>query len=226
MTWIAIFSNSFEEALEYSEQSLAVAVTPLDRLAAIGGKACALALLGRTDQGAALLEELRSRCAADGYLYIIIGTDAARAVCEMVRGKIRTGIKLMEAGIHKAEQEDYRVGADWARLNLAEAYLQILAGNEKPPLTILLKNIPTVLMVILTGPSRIRALATHVLTNTQIDGSGFHIGRAHMLLGLLDKIKKKRQAVEHLTEAKRIFSQFGQSPILARVETALAELVQ
>ena len=226
LTWTAIFSNSFAEALEYSEQSLAVAVTPLDRSGAIAGKAVALALLGRTDQSAALFEELRSRCAADGGLYIFLATESAMAVCEMVHGKIRSGIKLMEVGIHKAEQEGYRVGADWARLNLAEAYLQILAGNEKPPLAILLKNIPTILIVMFAGPSRVRALATHVLTNTQIDGSGFHIGRAHMLLGLLDKFKKKRQAVEHLTEAKRIFSQFGQSPILARVETALAELGQ
>jgi hypothetical protein len=46
-------------------------------------------------------------------------------------------------------------------------------------------------------------------------------------LGLLYKVKKKRvPALEHLTKAKRIFSQFGQTPILARVETALAELAQ
>jgi hypothetical protein len=46
-----------------------------------------------------------------------------------------------------------------------------------------------------------------------------------MILGLLYKIKKKPAlAVQHLTEAKRILSQFGsQTPILARVNTALAE---
>ena len=48
-----------------------------------------------------------------------------------------------------------------------------------------------------------------------------------MILGLLYKAKKKPAlAVKHLTEAKRIFSQFGQAPTLARVETALAELGQ
>jgi len=31
-------------------------------------------------------------------------------------------------------------------------------------------------------------------------------------------------ALQHLTEAKRILEQFGQTPILARVEAALAEL--
>ena len=46
-----------------------------------------------------------------------------------------------------------------------------------------------------------------------------------MTLGLLYKIKKKRAlALEHLTEARRILSQFGQTPMLARVDAALAEL--
>jgi hypothetical protein len=46
-----------------------------------------------------------------------------------------------------------------------------------------------------------------------------------MILGLLYKGKKKRAlAVQHLTEAKRILSQFGQTSILARVDAALAEL--
>jgi hypothetical protein len=55
---------------------------------------------------------------------------------------------------------------------------------------------------------------------------GFIIGRVQMILGLLYKAKKKRGlAVQHLTEAKRILSHLGQTPILARVE-ALAELGQ
>ena len=48
-----------------------------------------------------------------------------------------------------------------------------------------------------------------------------------MILGLLYKVKKQRAlAFQHLTEAKRIFSQFGQTPVLARVDAALAELGQ
>jgi hypothetical protein len=70
-------------------------------------------------------------------------------------------------------------------------------------------------------------LTTHVLENPNFDPAGHHVGHAKMLLGLLCKAKKKRAlALEHLAEAKRILSQFGQTPILARVETALAELGQ
>ena len=107
-------------------------------------------------------------------------------------------------------------------------YLQIIAGNEKPPLPILLKNLPILLKVMATG----------TLTHSRLDEARpgessistlkvIMQAAVQMILGLLYKAKKKRAlAVQHLTGAKRIFSQFGQTPILARVETALAELGQ
>jgi hypothetical protein len=78
-----------------------------------------------------------------------------------------------------------------------------------------------------TAPSRVQALMAHVFDNPHFDTDGFRRGHPHMILGLLYKAKKKRPlALQHLTEAKRIFSQFGQTPMLARVETALVELGQ
>jgi hypothetical protein len=48
-----------------------------------------------------------------------------------------------------------------------------------------------------------------------------------MILGLFYKVKRNRAlALPHLTEARRILSQFGQTPILARVDAALGELKQ
>jgi hypothetical protein len=45
------------------------------------------------------------------------------------------------------------------------------------------------------------------------------------ILGLLYKVKNKRAlALQHLTEAKRIACQFGPTPMLAKIEGALAEL--
>jgi hypothetical protein len=70
LTWIAVTSGSYAEALAYAEQSLAVAVTPIDRLVAASARACALVLLGQPGEGAALVEELRRRCVADGFFII------------------------------------------------------------------------------------------------------------------------------------------------------------
>ena len=168
------------------------------------------------------------------YLDQLNSTDTIFGVCKILQGNIRDGLRLIEEAILRREKEGYRAMADWSRLNLAEIYLQIIAGNEKPPLPTLLRNLPTLLRnlpilvrVMVTAPSRIPDLLKRVLANPHFDPAGHHIGRAQMILGLFYKVKKKRAlALQHLTEAKRILSQFGQTPILARVDTALAELEQ
>ena len=108
---------------------------------------------------------------------------------------------------------------------LSDILLQIISQNDRVPLTTLLKNLPILLKVMATGSSRIAALMARVLENPQYDPEGYFVGRAQMILGLLYKAKKKRAlALQHLTEAQRIISQFGQTPILARTDAALAEL--
>ena len=89
----------------------------------------------------------------------------------------------------------------------------------------MLRNLPILLTVIVTASARIRTLVAHVIKNPQFDPKGHFVGWANMILGLLYKIKKKHTlAIQHLTEARRILSEFGQSPMLARIEAALAEL--
>jgi len=99
---------------------------------------------------------------------------------------------------------------------------EIIRGNEKLPFPTLLKNLPILLKVMVTAPSRIRALVAHVLENPHFDPAGHHVGHAQMILGLLYKAKKKRApAIQHLTDARRFLSQFGQTPMLARLDAAL-----
>ena len=224
---IAIVSDSYAEALEYSEQAFAVVVTQYDQLAALAGRTIALTMLRRTEEASPHLQELRRRCLANGFHYPLLGSDPAGGVCKVLQGNISGGIQDIEAAILRRKEEGYRAAADWYGGFLCEVYLQIIARNEKLPFPILLKNLPVILKVLLTGPSRIRALTERIMENPLFDRAGQHIGRAQMIRGLLYKTKKKRAlALQHLTEAKRILSQFGQTPILARVETALAELGQ
>ena len=65
----------------------------------------------------------------------------------------------------------------------------------------------TAIGVVTTSPATVAVGAGALV------GAGFYKGK-----------RKRALALEHLTEARRILSQFGQTPILARVETALAEL--
>ena len=142
LSWIAIVSDSYAEALEFSEQSLAVAITPVDRMIAINGKGCALVLLRRVDEGAALLDESRRYFQNMGHLYALAGSDGAYGVCEMLRGNIADGLRWIEEVILRRETEGYLDAGDWYRLLLSELYLQIIAGKEKLPLKTLLPNMP------------------------------------------------------------------------------------
>jgi len=225
LAWIVMLSDSYTEALEYSERSLAVAITPFDQGLATDGKAAALVLLRKTEDGAKLLEERRRRYLVDGYIYGLVGTDVIVGVCKVLQGNMAGGIRMIEQAILKREGEGYRGAADWYRLILCDVYLQIIAGNEKLPLPVLLRNLPIILKVIVTASSRIRTLVAPVLENPQFDPKGHFVGRANMVLGLLFTIRKKRAlAISYLTEARRILSEFGQTPMLARIETALAEM--
>src|SRR6516164_8028096 len=75
LSLIVMVSDSYAEALAYSEQSLSLAVTPWDRVAAEIARGCALTLLRRTEEAAKSLKEQRLRIAADGNLYSLTGVD-------------------------------------------------------------------------------------------------------------------------------------------------------
>ncbi|MBK5650678.1 MAG: AAA family ATPase, partial [Rhizobium sp.] len=222
---IAMLSDAYLEALEFSEQSISLAVTPFDRETALNIKGCVLALLRRTEEGLSILEAFRNRCAVDGDLYSLTTSDAILGVSKVIQGDISKGIRLLKEAISKRENEGYRAAADWYRLFLGEVYLQIIEGKEKVPLKILLRNLLTLLKVMGTASPSIRILMESLLANPRFHPDGYMPGRAHMLLGLLYKAKKRTApALHHLTESRRILSQFGKTPILTRVDAALAEL--
>jgi hypothetical protein len=152
LNYIATFSESYAEALNYSEQTLAVAITPHERHEALMHKCAALIVLRRTEEGALILEEFRRRCAAVGVLVELSISDAIKGVCRIFQGKIGEGIRLVEETILREEKHGNRDFADFCRILLADVYLQIIARNEKLPFLVLLKNLPTLLKVSVNAP--------------------------------------------------------------------------
>ena len=141
LTWIAL-SSSPAEALEYSEQSLAVAITPFDEMCALHGKGCALFALGRTEEGIVLINEGRRRFSAGGCLYPLVGSDATLGVHKVLQGNISEGIHWIEGEILKQEKMGCQDHADTQRLALGQIYLQIIAGNQKMPFSVFVRNLP------------------------------------------------------------------------------------
>jgi hypothetical protein len=225
LTWIALGTDDHAEALRCSEEAIKLALTPFDSLGTLNGKGVALVLLGRVDEGEAILREFRTRCAENGWLLHLSGSEPGWAVLMILHGRIWQGIRWLESKIALREQEGHRTGADWYRLILCDVYLEIIGGKKKPPFATMLANLPTLLYVFVTASSKITGLINHVRKNPHLDPAGHHVARTEMLLGLLYKIKRKRAlAFRHLAEARRLAAAFGPSPMLARIDAALIEL--
>jgi hypothetical protein len=118
-----------------------------------------------------------------------------------------------------------RAVADWNRLFLCEIYLEIISGSKKPSLSLVLRNIVAIVYVKFTAEKIVVPLIEKVRENPQFDPNGHHIARYEMILGLLYKaIKKQKLAIQHLSEANRISAPLGSTPMLAKIEAALAEM--
>jgi hypothetical protein len=223
--WIALTSDDYKAALGFAETGISAACTPFDLEASKEAHAVASVLL-RLPEGYSDLCNFMEECKRTGWLYALVGADGVMGVALALRSEIGAAIRWMKASISKREQEMYGTAADWYRLFLCEIYLEVIAGKEKVPVGVLLRNASAIVSVMVCAGKAIPALVAHVRRNPHLDPNGHYIGRAEMIMGLLYKAKKKRAlAVRHLTEAKRIVSQSDPTPMLAKIEAALAELV-
>ena len=222
--WVAYMHEDYDTALNLAETAISVARTPADRTSAIQARMAALVLL-RRPEALPMLRDWMHQCAANGWRYAGTASDAFYGVALVINGEISAGIRWLEEVISRREDEGYRASADQARAFLIEIYLEIISGKERAPMRIHVRDFFTVAAVMLTAKKRITALTAQSRKNPRYDPNGQHIGRSEMVMGLLYKAKKKRAlAIQHLTEARRIMSQSGPTPILAKIDAALAEL--
>jgi len=223
--WLALTSDDYGKALNYADECLQIAYTPQERMNALGVKGAALALLKKIEEGRLVLTDIRRRLTELNWRYELILLDPAFGVLTVLSGEIGKGIRIIENAMATAHRDGWRVAEDWAKLFLCEVYLEVMFPRDRPALNVLWKNAFTLAKILMTGAASIERLVSETIQNPQFDANGHHVGRAEMILGILYKGKKKRAlAIEHLSKAKRILSQFGQTPILTRVEAALAEL--
>lgn len=221
---IAMVSDDHEKALAMSEEALSVSRAEFERAIASSARTSALVALGKP--GAT--EEVRrylSRCSRNGWTLFSSGPDMMLGVALAMEGRIDDGLRHIDGVIARREAEGYQTAADWYRLFLCEVYLEILSGEGDASVGVLLRNIRSLTGVFVFGAKRIVALIDRVRANPHFDPDGHYIARSELILGLMYKIKKKKAlAVQHLTEARRIVQPSGASPMLTRIETALAEL--
>jgi class 3 adenylate cyclase len=221
---IATGSDDYVAALNFADIGMSVARTPYERVQARFAMAVALVAL-RRPEAIPTLRDLMDQCSADGAHFYVACLDGFWGIALITNGEIGAGIRWIEQSIIKREREGFRRIANWHGMFLCEVYLEIISGKEKAPIKVLVRNALTLVIVMLRAQKRISSLVDRVRQNPQFDPNGHFIGRCELILGLLYKARKKRVlAVQHLTEAKRIAAQFGPTPMLAKIDAALAEV--
>jgi class 3 adenylate cyclase len=224
MANVALGSGDYQTALNLGDTGISIARTPYDRETSNQARIDALVLLKRPE-GIPMLRDYIERCAGNGWNTSLDIVEGVWGVALVIQGEISKGIHSIERTIFRCDREGYSALADLYRLFLCEIYLEIITEKERTPLLVLLRNAPTLIAVIFTAEKLICALVERARQNPQFDSNGFHIARAETILGLLYKVKNKHAlALQHLTEAQRIASQFGPTPMLAKIKGALAEL--
>ena len=133
MATVEIVKEDYPETLRLTETSLNVARTPYDKVFAENASVIAN-VLARIPKGLQAIGPFIERCRAKGWNTNLAFTASAYGVAPILQGQIGRGLKEIDQSIATSEQEGYRAIADWHRLALAEVYLELLAGGEKPPL--------------------------------------------------------------------------------------------
>lgn len=222
---IALIRDDYLATLQFADEAIDISRVPFDRETANSARSAALVLLRRPDAMNSV-RAFMDTCARNGWGLLYSGLDDLWGVALILSGEVSSGLRYMKEAILRREREGYRGSADWTRMFLCEIYLQLLSRGGNTSARVLMKNVLTLVKTRLTAPKQIVVLVEKVRSNPQYDPDGIFVARCEMILGQLCKVRKQRvRAIEHLTEAKRITSQFGASPILARIEAALSDLV-
>ena len=225
MGWSALVNDDYATALRFGSEGIRAAVTPWDLSTATNLTATALILLRRVDEGLPMLEERRRKDFEAGRRYAFVANDAVWGVAFVLKGRLAKGIRFIKGRIAAREREGYRGAADWYRITLCFILLDILEAKRKPRFSVLIRNLPYIVLVRLTAPKQIDRMMEKFRANPLFHPDGFHYAKLNLILGLRWKVRgNKVLAEKHLSAAKRIAMSFGQTPLLEKIKKSLSDI--
>jgi class 3 adenylate cyclase/tetratricopeptide (TPR) repeat protein len=221
--WINIVGGSSDAALAYADECLRVAIAPFDRLQAEIIQAVAAVLSGRAREGLRQIDALNREFERLGALYSVL--EGPRGVALIETGRVTEGIKLIQRAIVARDRVGDHTSAAFARVLLAEVYIQILAGGRKAPVGVIVRNLPALAAARLRGARRASALLEGAASHRQLSQDGAVIARIDFDRGQLLAMRgKQAQARACLEHARGVARAQGLEALRQRSEAALARL--
>ncbi len=187
--WINVIADSPADAIAYADECLRLAIAPLDRLQGENIKTVAAILSGRGREALPRIEALNVEFERLGTLYNIL--EGPRGVALIETGHIAEGIRVVQRAIAAREAVGDRTLAGFARILLAEIYIQVLNGGQRPPLRVILRNLPTLMAARLQGARRASALIETAASNSQWDANSAALARIDFNRGELWRLRRR-----------------------------------
>ncbi len=221
---IAMVTDDHELALKMAEEARSASRAEFELAIAEAARVSAMVPLEKPGAIEVVQQHIKT-CTEKGWALFAFGPAAMLGVAYALNGQVTAGLRQIEDAIQKRTDQGTLVSADWARLFLCEMYLSILTGEGGGSIKVLFRNFWSIVWILLFGEKRLIAMIEMVRRNPQFDEKGHYIARCDMMMGLLYKAKKKKtQAKDYLTKARVVVESAGRSPMLTRIDAALAEL--
>ena len=220
-----VFSGSYKEAIENADEALRVCLSPVDSSAAQNYRSMAMVLSGQLaegmEQGTRLVREVEDL----GLTMMLAPTKMALGVGTVLQGEMARGVRMIEDAAVEAEKSGQISARPFGNLFLGETYLQIATSEEKPPLAVMLRNLPFLLRTLPFAKQKARRFLARALGDFRQLQSPSQIARCLFLLGQLDQAGKRAGAARtKFEEARTTASSVEATNLVADIDAALAEL--
>lgn len=221
--WTDVTDEQFGEALEHGSECIRIALTPFDREIGTQVKGVALIALGRVAEGVDLLTDHRRRAIANDFMYCRVGTDGPLGLAMVLQGDFSGGVRFLESAIKYHDTTGSPNSGRLTRLMLAQIYIELLAPKSKPPLPVLLKHLPFLIVTKFRGWNR----AVQILLDAQksfLGDGGFYWASVDTHLGILYKMaRRETEAQKYFVQARATAARIGATALVAKIDAAAAQ---
>ena len=210
-------------ATAHAEECIRVAVVPDERRQAAMVKAVSGILLGRVREGLEEIDALNSEFERSGALMAM--QSMFQGVGLAMLGQISEGIRMIEKEIAQADATGDQTRAALSRIILAEVYIQILSGKEKPGVMVLFRNFWTVTGALIFGASRARTLLRQAAAVKKLSERGVIVARINYDLGVLSAMNRRSEQARAYFNKARVGAECqGAEKLTRKIDVALMQL--
>jgi class 3 adenylate cyclase len=206
----------------HAEECIRVAVVPDDRRQAAMVKAVSAILLGRIREGLDEIDALNSEFERSGALMAM--QCMFQGVGLATLGRVSEGIRMIEKEIAQADATGDETRAAMSRIILAEVYIQILSGKQKPGVMVLFRNFWTVTGALIFGASRARTLLRRAAAVKKLSERGVIVARINYDLGVLSAMNKRTEQARAYFDKARVGAECqGADKLVQKIDAALTQ---